>query len=621
MNNEREALIQQLDYYAYRLRVESLRMTTQAGSGHPTSALSAADIVAALFFHVMKLDLMHPQDPDADRFILSKGHAIPVVYAAYRELGLISEAELLTYRAFDSELEGHPTPRFVYNDVATGSLGIGLSIGAGMALEAVRTGHHSYTYVLMGDSEIAEGSVWEASAIAAYYKLNHLIGIVDVNRLGQTTQTMEGYDLADYAAKWQAFGWHVIIVDGHTMADILDAFAAAHESQDKPVMIIAKTVKGYGLASIEGQEGYHGKALAADELTVHFEELKNRFPVAASIESKEVQLRKRPERAPREVIKLADVEIPFKADMMIATRKAFGIALAAYGKQLPQLFSLDAEVNNSTYADIFAHEFPERFVQCFIAEQNMVGMAVGFAARGALPVSSTFGAFFSRAFDQVRMAAIGRAPLRLVGSHAGVSIGQDGPSQMALEDIAMMRTLPDSIVLYPSDGVSAFRLVKCMLEYTEGISYLRTTRSATPVLYDIHETFAVGGCKVLKRSDKDVACVIAAGITVHEALAAYAELAQEGIQIAVIDAYSIKPLDSNTMRAIAKQSNGNVITVEDHYLQGGLGEAVGYALRNDNLTITSLAVTHLPRSGTPAALRSYEGIDAQAIVRAVRQLF
>jgi len=619
-------LISDLEYRAYRLRLHALKATSKAGSGHITSALSAADIIAVLFFHVMKFDLAKQDDPASDRFILSKGHAVPILYAAYRELGVISEDELLTYRQFDSVLEGHPTPRFEYIDVATGSLGMGLSIGAGMSLEAARTvntvkvdSRLPYTYVLMGDSEVAEGSVWEAAEIASFYKLNKLIGIIDVNRLGQSTPTMAQYDMKDYEAKWTAFGWHVITVNGHSIAELLDAFSKAHHVKDKPVMIVAKTVKGYGLGSIEGQEGYHGKAFKKEELDARITELQERFPKASSKKEEEPVTKKRPARKEREPVKVKITRAPFGTNERIPTRKAFGIALTEYGKQVTNLFSLDGEVKNSTFAELFETAFPNRFVQCFIAEQNMVGMGVGFAARGALPVCSTFGAFFSRAFDQVRMAAIGRAPLRLVGSHAGVSIGEDGPSQMALEDIAFMRTLPESIVLYPCDAVSTFKLVGSMIEYNNGISYLRTTRGATPVIYDADEEFPVGGCKVLRQSANDVAVIVAAGITVFEAFKAYEKLRSANISIAVVDCYSIKPLDDKTIRDIAKQSNGKVITVEDHYPAGGLGEAVGFALRNDHFHITALAVDKLPRSGTSEELLAYEGIDASAIVKTVKE--
>jgi len=620
MESANHDLIANLRYHAYRLRLNSLRMTTKAGSGHLTSALSAADIIAALFFNTMNLNLTQPGDPSADHFILSKGHAAPVVYAAYHELGLISDEELLTYRDFDSELEGHPTPRFVYTDVATGSLGMGLSIGAGMALEAKLSGKKPYIYVMMGDSETAEGSVWEAAHIAAFYKLNRLIGIIDVNKLGQSTQTMQGYHLDEYAAQWSAFGWHSIVINGHDMDEIVTAFTEAHTITDKPVMIIAKTIKGYGLRSIEGKEGYHGKALKKEELASYIEELNERFNDEATMQVAAPPICARPPRTPVFALTLADVKPSFKANEQIATRKAFGMALATFGAQVPNLYSLDAEVKNSTYAEIFEAKFPARFVQCFIAEQNMVSMGVGFAARNAVPVISTFGTFFSRAFDQLRMAAIGRAPLRLVGSHAGVSIGEDGPSQMALEDIALMRTLPDSVVLYPADAVSTFYLVRAMLEYNTGISYLRTTRSAMPMIYTGAETFTIGGSKVLRSSDRDGACIVAAGITLHEALKAYDELMKDGTPVAVIDCYSIKPLDVTTLRDQARHSNNTLITVEDHYHAGGLGEAVAAALVNDNIRIINLAVNKLPRSGKAEELLRYEEIDAAAIVRAVKQL-
>ena len=610
-----------LDHIAYNMRRSSLQMTTQAGSGHPTSALSAADIVAALFFYAMQYDPRNPENPDNDRFILSKGHASPILYAVYKELGILSEADILTYRDFDSVLEGHPTPRFRWTEAATGSLGQGLSVGVGMAL-AARIDNRDYkTYVLLGDSELSEGSNWEAAELASYNKLNNLIGIVDCNRLGQRGETMHGYHLERYAQKFQAFGWKTYIIDGHEMLEIIGALEKAKAEPDMPVMIIAKTVKGYGVETVENKNGFHGKVFPKDELPCVLTHLKWRFPDAAAY--KGVTFSPHMPIKGAQTVAAGCVGIEAKTPTYakgekVETRKAFGQALASLGGKCTDIVTLDAEVSNSTYTNFFAEKYPERFVESFIAEQNMIGMAVGLCKRGKVSYCATFGAFFTRAYDQIRMASIGAAALRLVGSHAGVSIGQDGPSQMALEDIAMMRTIYGSCVLYPSDAVSAWHLVNEMSEYNQGISYLRTTRSATPVLYDVFEEFPIGGCKVVRQSVRDRACVIGAGITLHNALAAYDELLLEGIEISVIDLYSIKPLDADTVLSVDRASGNNIITVEDHYLAGGLGEAVAYEVRNTDIKIACLAVRKMPRSGTPEKLMAYEEIDAPSIVKAVK---
>ena len=609
-----------LEHKAYTLRVDSLVMTSIAGSGHPTSCLSAADIVAALFFYAMHYDPQNPANPNNDRFILSKGHASPILYAAWKEAGVLSEQDLLTYRNIDSVLEGHPTLRFKYSEAATGSLGMGLSIGVGMALSAQLDKRSFYTYVLMGDSEITEGSVWEAAEVAAFYKLNNLVAIVDCNRLGQSTATMHGHHTQRYAAKFEAFGWHALVIDGHDMQDVMAAFDKVQQTVDRPVVIIAKTFKGYGIAEIENKEGYHGKAFKKEELNQMLAELETHFKRAAFFDDK--AYRWQPQLPAEEDMIRSDapIQLPattYKIGQMISTRKAYGQSLVELGRACEVVVSLDAEVKNSTFAEFFEQKFPTRFFQCFIAEQNMVSMAVGFDRRGKIPFVSTFGAFFSRAYDQIRMAAVGTASIRLVGSHAGVSIGQDGPSQMALEDIALMRALPGSAVLYPSDAVCTHALVAHMANY-KGISYLRTTRMDTPVLYDVSEDFPIGGCKVLRSSDQDVACIVAAGVTLFEALRAYEQLAAEGIFVSVIDVYSVKPLDEATLKSVGSACGNRMITVEDHYLQGGLGQAVMYALRTTDIKITCLAVTELPRSGKPEELLAWAGIDADAIIKAVK---
>jgi transketolase len=608
--------IKRLKARAYNLRVLSLKATTEAGSGHPTSALSAADIVAALFFHAMQFNTEQPDAPDNDRFILSKGHAAPVLYAAWEQVGVLTESELMTLRHFSSVLEGHPTARFAYTEAATGSLGCGLSIGLGMALSSRLSKQHFYTYVLLGDSEMAEGSNWEAIEIAAHYKTDNLIAIVDLNRLGQSTETLDDHHLKQHVERWQAFGWHTICIDGHVMEQVVAALDEARSIEGRPTVIVAYTIKGYGLAGIENKEGYHGKAFSKEQLPKLLNELAERFPEEAHMQIERVLLkpgeRKRAQRGAAE-IPLAS----YKIGELVATRKAFGQTLTLLGDYYPEIVSLDAEVKNSTFAELFERRFPERFVQCFVAEQNMIGMAVGFASRHYIPFASTFACFLSRAHDQIRMAATGRAALRLVGSHAGVSIGQDGPSQMGLEDIALMRALPDSIVLYPCDAVSTYGLTHQMALYEHGMSYLRLTRMDTPVIYDAKETFKIGGCKVLRESDNDVACIVAAGITVFEALKAYEELKAKNISVSIIDLYSIKPLDADTLKRIAKKSRGRVITIEDHFIQGGLGEAVCYELRNEDCRIELLAVKELSRSGKPEELLAYHRIDATAIIESV----
>lgn len=608
-----------LNHIAYNMRVSSLKMTTQAGSGHPTSALSAADLVAALFFHTMNFDLKDPYNPNNDRFILSKGHASPVLYAVWKELGVISEQELMTYRHFDSVLEGHPTPRFSRAEAATGSLGQGLSIGVGMALSARLDAFDFYTYVMLGDSECAEGSIWEAAELAGFNKLDNLVAILDCNRLGQSTETMEGHHAVDFAARFTAFGWYALVVDGHDMREILEAFEQAKKIKGQPTIIIAKTWKGYGVDKAENKNGFHGKVFKPEELPEILKTMQQRF--AAFVKKPDFVWKPHLPRKHDKKIKSLPIKLDnpsYAKGEKIATRKVYGKTLTLVGQKSEDIVSLDAEVKNSTYAELFEEQFPQRFIQCFVAEQNMVGMAVGLAARGKIPFVSTFGAFFTRAFDQIRMAAIGRSPLRLVGSHCGVSIGQDGPSQMALEDIAMMRSIYGSVILYPCDAVSAYKLVEIMANHNTSISYLRTTRAETNVIYEPSQKFEIGGCSVIKQSDHDQACIVAAGITLFEALVAYEKLAQENIFVTVIDLYSIKPLDSSTLLKAARKAGNLIITVEDHYLEGGLGEAVTSALKNTGITIFSLAVTKLPHSGKPEELLAFEGINAQAIIAMVK---
>ena len=608
------------------MRLSSLIMTSLAGSGHPTSCLSAADIVSVLFFYAMRYDPNSSIHPNNDRFILSKGHASPLLYAAWKEVGVLTDEDLKTYRDFDSVLEGHPTMRFSHTEAATGALGIGLSIGVGMALSARLDKLDFRTYVLLGDSEITEGAVWEAAELAHYYKLNNLIGIVDINRLGHSTETIHGHHIKRYEKKFEAFGWKTIVIDGHDISQIMDALDTAKQSEDLPVMILAKTYKGYGIKSAENKTGFHGKVFKKEDLNQIFKDFEKKFLTVVDFDEATYPWKpKMPDKPSYEyeenICSSLTLPVPeYEIGQEIPTRRVYGEALASLGNVCKSVVSLDAEVKNSTFAEIFEKKHPERFFQCFIAEQNMIGMAIGFNRRGKIPFASTFGAFMTRGHDQIRMAAIGQASLRLVGSHAGVSIGQDGPSQMALEDIAMMRCLPGSVVLYPCDAVSTYRLVEQMSRHSEGITYLRTTRKATPVIYNSNQTFEIGGCNVLIQNSYDKVCIVAAGITLFEALKAYEKLKEEGITVSVIDLYSVKPLDKDKIIEVAKASENKIVTVEDHYLQGGIGEAVTRAVSKECIEVACLAVTSLPRSGTPDQLLAWAEIDSASIVRQVKAL-
>jgi len=609
-----------IEYKAYQLRRESLIATSQAGSGHPTSCLSAADIVAVLFFHTMKFFADNPRHPDNDRFILSKGHASALLYAVWKELGYITEQELLTYRTAGSVLEGHPTPRFEPVLVATGSLGMGLANGVGMTLCAQRDKRDFYTYVLMGDSETAEGSVWEAAQLGAYYHLTNVVAIVDCNGLGQSTTPMYDHDTSSYAHIFQAFGWHTIEVDGHDVAALIDAFDRIRAIKNKPCALIAHTIKGYGLASIEGKQGFHGKAFPMAELPTVLKELATRFAHAASY-TPPADWRPHAPTIHRVAEHLKKAEsCTYKLGELVATRKAFGTALAAQNNS--HLMTFDGEVKNSTYTQDVEKQHPQQFVECFIAEQAMVSIATGAFTCDKIPFVATFGSFLTRAHDQLRMAAIGRAALRVAGSHAGVSIGQDGPSQMALEDIAMMSTLPESVILYPADAVSTHHLVEQMIAHQDGISYLRLTRETTPVIYKNDESFPIGGCKVVRRSNADKACVIGAGITLFEALKAHEILAQENIAISVIDLYSVKPLDTQTLVDVVRTSGNKAVTVEDHYAPGGIGNLIANKLypRLPDLHLVQLAITTIPASGSATEQRAAHGIDAHGIVNALRTM-
>lgn len=605
--NDLEGLARLIRYY-------SLVSTTEAGSGHPTSSLSAADLMTGLMFGgTFRFDLDDPLHPNNDRLIFSKGHASPLFYSLWAATRKVSGKELLTLRKFGSPLEGHPTRAFRYTEAATGSLGQGLSIGVGMALNAKYLDKLPYrTYVLMGDSEMAEGSVWEAMELAAWYKLNNLIGIVDVNRLGQRGETMYGHDLSVYKNRIAAFGWETIVIDGHHLPQVRTAFEQAARATDRPVMIIARTLKGKGVSFIEDKNGWHGKALKKDELKRALGEL---GPVNRDLR---VTIPMPEDRRPPATPSRMAAALSYRTDRPVSPRHAYGTALERLFPQFPDMVVLDAEVSNSTYAEIFRNSHPDRFFEMFIAEQNMVGMALGLSIRGKIPFVSTFAAFLTRAADQVRMSQYSNANIKFCGSHAGVSIGEDGSSQMGLEDIALFRAILGSVVLYPSDAVSTERLVEEMAWHT-GIVYLRTTRKDLPVLYRNDEAFWIGGSKVLRSNRKDVATIVAAGITLHEALRAYEELKKEGILVRVIDLYSVKPVDVATLRRAAFET-GFIITVEDHFAEGGIADAVRTALSKHPVPVHALAVRAMPKSGKPDELLDYEGISWKAIVATVKRV-
>jgi transketolase len=599
---------------AQRLRVDSVRVSSEAGSGHPTSSMSAADLMAVLLDGHLHLDYQHPDDPHNDHLIFSKGHASPLYYSMLNAVGAITDDEFLTYRQFGSRLEGHPTPRIPPTDVATGSLGQGLPIGVGIALAGRELDRLPYrVWVLCGDSEMAEGSMWEAFEHAAHYGLANLTAIVDVNRLGQTRETMVGWDLDTYARRAEAFGWYAITLDGHDLDAIEAAYAEAERTTDRPTVLFAKTVKGKGVKAVANLEGKHGKPL--DDPDAAIAELGGRRDLTVRVAAPATGLEQHrfsvdPDAAPP----------IWEVGEKVATRSAYGEALRALGGARPDVVALDGEVSNSTHSDMFAKAHPDRYFEMFIAEQQMVAAAVGFQARGWTPYASTFAAFLSRAYDFIRMAAISRANLRLSGSHAGVSIGADGPSQMALEDMAALRAVHGSTVLHPSDANQTARLVAAMADRT-GISYLRTLRGATTVRTAPEEDVRIGGSRVVRSSSDDHITLVACGVTVDEAVAAAETLAAEGIRARVVDCYSIKPIDAVTLRRAASDMRA-LVTVEDHWAEGGLGDAVLDALADlaDPVVVRKLAVREMPTSGTPEELLSAAGIDADAIAGAARDV-
>jgi transketolase len=604
-----------LQNIAAQLRIDSVVSTSEAGSGHPTTCLSAADIVSTLFFSEMRFDPKNPRNQDNDRFVLSKGHAAPILYAAWAEAGLFPREDLLKLRKFESDLEGHPTPRLPFVDIATGSLGQGICAAIGIALNARLIRSDYRTYALLGDGEMAEGSVWEAADVALHYKLDNLCGIVDVNGLGQSQPSQFDHRMDEYSRRWAGFGWHAIVVDGHDIPALQKAFAEARATTGRPTMVLARTLKGKGLAAIEGKEGWHGKPLKKGEETDKaVAELKAQMvPGAPPPEIPGPSGKSQSPPAPD----YSRMPAPaYKKGDLVATREAYGTGLAALGVVNSRVVALDADVKNSTFSERFEKAHPDRFFENFIAEQNMVGTAMGLAARGAIPFPSTFACFLTRAADFIRMAGISQSSVKLAGSHAGVSIGEDGPSQMALEDLAMMRGVPGCAVLYPCEAVSTERLLVEMAK-RPGMAYMRTSRPKTPVLYGPDEAFPIGGSKVLRKSDHDVAAVVAAGVTVYEALKAYDQLQKEGIAIRVIDAYSLQPIDAQTMIDAAAATEGMIISVEDHYAAGGLGDAVAEAIAPAGFVVHRLAIREIPRSGQPDELIDRFGISARHIVAAV----
>ncbi len=598
---------------AQQFRVDSIRVSSEAGSGHPTSSLSAAELMAVLVARYWRYRVDEPKDAHNDHLIFSKGHASPLYYSILKAIGAIDEAEFMTYRRRGSRLEGHPTPVLPWVDVATGSLGQGLPVGVGIALAGKRLDRLPYrTWVLCGDSEMAEGSMWEAIAQASFDKLDNLTAIVDVNRLGQVGPTRYEWDLDVYADRFRAFGWHAIEIDGHDVDAVDMAYAEAIATTDRPTAIVARTVKGKGVSAVADKPGAHGKVVDDEEAALRELGTHTKMIVTPQVPDTST--------APHS-FDAGELNLPrYETGQKIATRKAFGDALAALGSARPDVVALDGEVGNSTYTEIFAKAHPERFFQMYIAEQQMIGAAVGMQVRGWTPFAATFAAFLTRAYDFIRMAAVSRANLAICGSHAGVSIGEDGPSQMGLEDLAAMRAVHGSTVLYPSDANQTARLVALMADLP-GISYLRTTRQATEVIYGSDDEFEVGGSRVVRQSGDDRLTIVAAGITLFEALAAADTLATDGINARVIDLYSVKPLDVVTLR-MAAEATGRVLTVEDHWPEGGIGEAVFTALAEAGIPVAArlLAVRHMPESATPEEELADAGIDAAAIVAAAREL-
>jgi transketolase len=605
--------INQLEEISKLVRYWILYSTTQAGSGHPTSSLSSVELGVGLFFGgEFKYDINNSRDINNDRFILSKGHASPLLYSLWLLSGVITPEEIQTLRQFTSVLEGHPSRRFIFTDAATGSLGQGLGIGIGYAINAKKFDQvNSYTYVMLGDSELAEGSVWESVASAAHYGINNLVAIVDINRLGQRGETMEGHNIEIYKKKFESFGWEAIIIDGHNLDEVLDALKQAKNS-DKPTVILAKTLKGKGISLIEDKDNWHGKALTQEQFEVYIEELGQlNLDLRAEIEAP-IKLSPYNYTPPQ----VDDTIYPnYSLDELVSPRKAFGEAMKILTSNYNDIIVLDAEVSNSTYAN---HIDENRFLEMFIAEQNMLSVATGLSLTGKKPFVSSFAGFLTRAYDQIRMAQYNEANIVIVGTHPGVSIGADGPSQMALNDIAFFRGMFGSVVLYPSDSISTLKLTEQAYLY-EGLSYLRLTRAGVPTLYSNNETFVVGGSKTIYNSELDEITLVGAGITLYECLKAYDILRERGVSVRVIDLYSIKPLDTATLHLAARETKG-LIVVEDHHQAGGIAEAIRSELEDVHIPIRSLSVQETPRSGTPEELLQFEQINVDSIVEQVENL-
>ena len=611
------ATIAAVTEHARLLSIYSMMSTTAAGSGHPTSCMSAAELVAGVYFYAMKFDPKNANSNDDDRFVLSKGHAAPLLYSALAEAGVFPVSRVMTLRQFSSELEGHPTPRIHGVDAATGSLGQGLSVGAGLAIGARMDKSPTRVYVLTGDGELAEGEIWEAAAFAAHYKLDNLTVITDINALGQSDYTMYKHDMEVYRRKFESEGFATEVIDGHDVAAVLAALDRAKATKGRPQAIIARTVKGHGFSLVAGKEGWHGKPFSKEQLAEAIKE-RGGAPVVPPDPGKSYARTTLPTPP--------DFPAPpapeYAADAQVATREAYGFALKRLGKVNPHIVAMSGDVMNSTFSEMFDKAYPDHFFQGYIAEQNLVSTGVGLAARGKVPFLDTFACFLSRAYDNVRMAAVSRANINLCGSHCGVSIGEDGPSQMALEDIAMFRAISGSEVFYPSDAVSTERLTEHMAKRA-GINYLRTSRPKMPILYSKDEKFAVPGFKVLRQSAQDKATVIGAGVTLHEALKAFEQLKSQGIAIRVIDLYCVKPLDGKAIAEQIKATAGCLVTVEDHWPEGGLGEGVLAALAQVGVSPTKfklLAVTGMPHSGKPEELVDAFGISARHIIEAVRAM-
>ena len=606
-------LLDSLHNIATQLRIDSIRATTAAGSGHPTSSMSAAEIMATLFFSVMSFDPEHPENPANDKFVLSKGHAAPVLYATWAELGYIKREHLLTLRRIDSDLEGHPTPILKFVSVPTGSLGQGICVALGMALDARVDGSNYRAYALLGDGENAEGSVWEAAEVACHHDVDNLCAIVDVNRLGQSQPTMLQHHMETYQARWAAFGWNALVVDGHDVQQLLQAFDNAKQTKGKPTVILARTLKGKGVSFVEDKEGWHGKALKKDEAEKAIAELDRQFVKTSAAQPTPGK----PNGAPKQYGAYKHIAAPqYEIGKEVATREAAAHALAEVGKLNDNVVCTDGDVENSTHTEFFQKAAPNRFFEGYIAEQNMVGMSMGLAATGKIAFASTFACFLTRAADFIRLAGLAHSNVKFLGTHVGVSIGEDGSSQMGLEDMSLFRALPESVVLYPSDAVSAWYAVD-LVSARKGLCYIRAGRPKQPVLYSNDEKFEIGKAKILRRSPEDAVTVVAGGVTINEAIKAYEQLRRQGTSIRVIDIFSVRPVDAEALLRAASETNNTIITVEDHYASGGIGDAVSEAVTPEGVRVFRLAVREVPHSGKPEELLAKYKIDAQAIVEQV----